>query len=113
MTYTNEAIVQRFFQALDDLKATKRIRGVQTFTRAHNINRRNLHQLRLNPSRKIFDVSWLAILVVEYGIDATWLLTGQAPLQAKTANKRQEKIAPLQIAHNQNDTKVRAQLESV
>jgi hypothetical protein len=32
------AITKRFFEAIDMLKAQRRIRGLQTFTRAHGIN---------------------------------------------------------------------------
>lgn len=36
------AITKRFFEAIDMLKAQKRIRGLKTFTRKHNITRTNI-----------------------------------------------------------------------
>lgn len=75
-TQDSQAIVRRFFLALDTLKDTKRIRGLSNFTDNHNINRRNLYQLRKNPERNIFQVSWLSYLIRDYGVNAYWLLTG-------------------------------------
>lgn len=75
-TQDSQAIVRRFFLALDTLKDTKQIRGLSNFTDKHNINRRNLYQLRKNPERNIFQVSWLSYLVRDYGVNAYWLLTG-------------------------------------
>ena len=72
----SEAIVIRFFEALALLKRARVIRGVQTFTRRYGINRRNLYLLQKDPSRDIFQVSWLSRLVADYGVSAEWLLLG-------------------------------------
>lgn len=72
----SEAIVLRFFEALELLKRARRIRGLQTFTRRYGINRWNLQTLRKEPRRDIFQVSWLARLVEDYGVSASWLLLG-------------------------------------
>ena len=79
MTQTSDsaAIVRRFFLALDTLKDTKVIHGLTNFTEEHGINRRNLYQLRKNPERRILQVSWLAYLVNDYGVNAHCLLTGR------------------------------------
>lgn len=76
----SQQIVQRFFEALEMLKAMRVIRGIQTFANANGINNRNLYQLRKDMSRNIFQVSWLAILVEEYGVSAEWLLTGRGAM---------------------------------
>ena len=75
-TTDSQKIVKRFFEALGRLKTDKRIRGKQTFTRAHGINRWNMLTLEKDPSRDIFQPAWLAYLVVDYGVSAQWLLTG-------------------------------------
>ena len=49
------AVTKRFFEAIDMLKAQKQMRGLLTFTKAHNIN----------------------YLMLDYGISADWILTGR------------------------------------
>lgn len=75
-TADSQKIVGRFFEALQRLKNDKKIRGKQTFTRAHGINRWNMLTLEKDHSRDIFQAAWLAYLVEDYGVSAQWLLTG-------------------------------------
>lgn len=74
---TDYEIVDRFFACLALLKERRVIRGVQTFTRRYDIDRRNLAKLREDFSRGIFKPCWLSFLVKDYGVDARWLLTGE------------------------------------
>lgn len=74
------AIVERFFTAIDALIQMRTIRGLQTFTRKYDINRRNLQTLRKEPQRDIFQPCWLTYLVVDYGVSAHWLLTGKGTI---------------------------------
>lgn len=76
-TEDSARIVGRFFQALQYLKEQKIIRGVQTFTREHDINRRNLYLLQKDHTRDIFQVAWLTYLIRDYNVSAIWLLTGR------------------------------------
>lgn len=73
----NTEITLRFFSALDRLKADKVIHGVSNFTTRYGIDNRNLYQLRQDPSRGIFKVWWLSVLVNDYNISPEWLLTGK------------------------------------
>ena len=75
-TEDSQLIVTRFFAALDKLKEDKVIRGKQTFTRRYGINRWNIITLSKEPSRDIFQPAWLTYLVRDYGVSASWLLTG-------------------------------------
>ncbi len=94
----SEAIVRRFFEALALLKRARIIRGEQTFTRRYGINRRNLYLLKKEPSRDIFQVSWLARLVEDYGVSSEWLLLGSGEpgvspdSYPKTAKRLHEKM---------------------
>ena len=76
-TQDSQKIIKRFFQTLDFLKEAKVIRGKQTFTREHGINRWNMNTLEKNLSSDIFQSAWLTYLVKDYGISAHWLLTGE------------------------------------
>lgn len=79
-TEDSTRIVGRFFQALQYLKEQKIIRGVQTFTREHDINRRNLYLLQKDHTRDIFQVAWLTYLIRDYNVSAIWLLTGRGDI---------------------------------
>lgn len=75
-TPESQVIVKRFFEALYRLKADRKIRGKQTFTREYGINRWNMNTLEKEPERDIFQASWLTFLVRDYGVSPMWLLTG-------------------------------------
>ena len=74
-------ITQRFFEALDMLKAQKRIRGMQTFTREYGENYWNFHTCRKEGLR--IKQEWLTYLVRDFDVSATWLLTGRGGMFTK------------------------------
>lgn len=76
-TIDSQRVVRRFFEALSRLKSDRKIRGKQTFTREHDINRWNMNTLEKDMSRDIFQAAWLTYLVEDYGVSAEWLLTGR------------------------------------
>lgn len=82
-TPDSQEIVRRFFDALYRLKADRKIRGKQTFTRAYGINRWNLNTLEKEPDRDMFQAAWLAYLVRDFGVSPLWLLTGQGDFYSK------------------------------
>ncbi len=82
-TEDSQRIVSRFFQALQRLKADRKIRGKQTFTRKYNINRWNMNTLEKDHTRDIFQPAWLTYLVEGYGVSAQWLLTGKGDFYEK------------------------------
>lgn len=75
-TPVSKQIMERFYSALDAIIAMKKIRGVNTYCRLYEIDRRNLQANRKDLDRGWFQLSWLQPLVKEYGVSAEWLLTG-------------------------------------
>lgn len=69
-------IISRFCEAIDYLKETKQIRGLQTFTRRYGIPRTTLY----HATAETFKAAWLVYLVRDYGINANWLLTGEGKM---------------------------------
>ena len=75
-TPVSKQIMQRFYDALDAIIAMKKIRGVNTYCRLNEIDRRNFLAQKKDLDRGRFQVSWLQPMVREYGVSARWLLTG-------------------------------------
>ena len=75
-TEVSKQIMARFYQCLDELIATNTIRGVNTYCRLYDIDRRNFLAQRKDLNRGWFQVSWLQPMVREFGVSARWLLTG-------------------------------------
>lgn len=79
MKISSEGIIvtKRFFEAIDMLKAQKRIRGLLTFTKAHDINYWNINTVRSQPEVSVLKPEWLVYLIQDYNVSAEWLLTGK------------------------------------
>jgi len=84
-TPESQKVVARFFEALDILKTSGKIRGKKTFCDEMEVNRRNLYQLSKDYSRDIFQCAWLEYLVNKHGISAEWLITGKGAMFKKKA----------------------------
>ena len=82
-TPESQKIIERFFEALHVLIDKKVIRGKQTFTRRYGINRWNFNTVEKDKSRDIFQMSWLANMINDYGISSQWLMTGNGEMFAK------------------------------
>lgn len=73
----SQEIMIRFYSALEALIALKKIRGVNTYCRQNNIDRRNLNAQKKDLDRSIFQLSWLQPMILDYGVNARWLITGE------------------------------------
>jgi len=71
------AIINRFYEAIDMLIASKVIRGKQTFTTAYKINRWNFNTVRLKPESDMFQLVWISHLVRDFNVSAEWIMTGK------------------------------------
>lgn len=82
-TPASKQIMERFYSALDAIIESKKIRGVNTYCRLYEIDRRNFIAQRKDLDRGWFQLSWLQPMVREYGVSAKWLLTGIGKMFAK------------------------------
>ena len=74
------AITKRFFEAIDALIASKRIRGIKTFTDEYGINRWNLIHVKDVPEKAVLKPELIAILVKDFNVSAEWLLVGRGQM---------------------------------
>lgn len=79
-TPDSQQIIERFFEVIYDLIARKVIRGKQTFTREYGIDRWNFNKLEVDKSRDLFQLSWLAHLINDFGVSSEWLMTGKGEM---------------------------------
>lgn len=80
ITDTEIAIAERFFYALQVLKERKVIRGIQTFTKRHNLNQGNMATLKNNKEKYSLRTEYLAFLAEDYGVSCEWLLLGNGEM---------------------------------
>lgn len=92
-------IVNRFYAAIETLRRDKYIRGLKTFSRRYGINDRNIWLQRREPERNIFQPAWLAYLVRDYAVSATWLLTGEGDVYD---SERKKSLAPQKNRNRRN-----------
>lgn len=78
----SQQIVNRFFEAIQYLKDSGKIRGKKTFTDRYGINRWNFYFVEDNPNSGMFKPAWLMYLVRDYGVSSRWLLTGEGEIFA-------------------------------
>jgi hypothetical protein len=76
------AIIKRFYEAIDILIASKNLRGIQSFTREHGINRWNFVTVRKKPESDMFQLVWISHLVKDFNVSTKWIMTGQGDMFA-------------------------------
>ena len=70
-------ISRRFFEAIETLKTQKRIRGLQTFTRNHNLHRWNVNRVKFYPEKHILKPEWIYYLNQDYKVSVKWIILGK------------------------------------
>ena len=76
-------VTNRFFYAIDMLKAQKKIRGLQTFTKEHNLNRWTLNRAKFHPEKSSIKIEWIIYLVKDFGVSLDWLILGKGEMFKK------------------------------
>lgn len=84
-------IQKRFFQALDLLIESGKIKGLQTFCSEYGLHRPKYSNLRTMANEgkpgtgyKFIDIDALAYLVTDYGVSSDWLLLGTGGMFRRT-----------------------------
>jgi len=80
-------INRRFFEAIDFLVQQGRLQGRKTFATIYDLNWGNFYRLRKEPQRE-FQLWYLARLVSDFDINATWLLTGAGSMLGSTSQNQ-------------------------
>ena len=98
-------ITSRFFEALDLIKAQKRIRGLKTFTTRYDENYWNMHTIKKSGLR--IKQEWLTYLVRDYDVSSEWLLTGKGKIFSKEIIPREKfkRNSPKQNTFNDDTNK--------
>lgn len=89
---TGIEITNRFFEAIDELKRQKVIRGLRTFTIRFNANRSSLIVAKENPATNQVKPECLTYLVEGYGVSADWLLTGRGEMFKGVSTKKSKSL---------------------
>lgn len=76
----SQHIMERFYVALDAIIAMEKIKGVATYCRLYDIDRRNFIAQRKDLNRGWFQLSWLQPMIKDFNINAEWLLTGKGKM---------------------------------
>ncbi len=87
----DNAIKERFFEAIRMLLASKALRGRQTYCRLYDINKRHFYAQEKDVNKAVLKPYWLVPLVEHYNINAVWLLTGKGGMFNPAPKPRKER----------------------
>lgn len=75
-----QRITARFIEAVQTLKSTGEIRGLNTVTTRCGANYWNVRTVLSEPATRVLKPELLACLVSDFGVSARWLLTGEGTI---------------------------------
>lgn len=70
-------ITNRYFQAIDILKAQRKVKSLRTITERYGVNYGNFHTIKTHPDTYILKPELIASLSEDYGVSTEWLLLGK------------------------------------
>lgn len=98
-------IIERFFEVLDDLVASRVLRGRGSFCAKYGIHRGNFLKFENDHTREaLFKLAWLTFLTRDFGVNPGWLLTGKGKMYDK-------KPKPVEKFYNTPEAKPRKKYE--
>ena len=85
-TYKDETlgVISRFFEAIELLKASGKIRGASTYCRMYEIDHANFCNQRKDHNKGYFEISWILPLITDFNILSNWLLFGKGKMFRET-----------------------------
>lgn len=83
-------ITNRFFEAIEELRKRKLIRGLKTFTRKHELNQSYLANIRNHRKNRSIKPEYLSFLAEDFGVSCEWLLLGSGPMFRPTHSRNEE-----------------------
>lgn len=83
-------ITNRFFLAIDILKAQGKIRSLRQVTMMYGLNYGNTHVIKTNPDVYKLKPEIIASLCRDFGISTDWMLLGIEPMFSKKMAKSAE-----------------------
>lgn len=69
-------ITNRFFQAIDILKAQRKIRSIREITELYGLNYGNFHTMKTHPETYILKPELIASLAEDFDVSSEWILLG-------------------------------------
>lgn len=75
-----QKITERFFEAIEVLKATKAIRGQATVSKEVGIDNSSMYKIKTRPETYILKPEFIRHLSMKYGISAEWIITGRGKM---------------------------------
>ena len=73
-------ITTRFFEAIEMLKAQKKIKSLRQITIMYNLNYGNIHTVMKKPESFRLRTDVIANLCRDFGISCEWMLLGTGPM---------------------------------
>ena len=73
-------ISQRFFQAIEILKAQGKVKSLRKITIMYNLNYGNIHTIMKKPESFRLRIDVIANLCRDFGISCEWMLLGTEPM---------------------------------
>lgn len=93
-TTQSQEVVARFYEAVQYLIDTGQLRSLRAFTEKYGILYSNFYKAMADHSRQVFQIGWMAPLVVDFNISADWLVTGRGSMVFRSPLKSAKRSSP-------------------
>ena len=80
----SQEVIERFFNAIRYLENENIIKSRLEFCQKYGIQHSSFYRTEQNPASQMFQINWLTILICDYNISASWLLTGRGEMGFKS-----------------------------